>query len=350
MYCLSKPGRRESQSVGQNILLKIPTASNEKACIQVLWWSCIQIKTSHSGADKYSFRKWNIEQKALEVMWSSLQTVFLFLLVFPTIISMPSPLPTTTRPGTISTLQPDFQAWIQPSSTKTSHLPSPARNTSRPISGPVDCACSLPFHLFIECHIKKVEHCKARSARDTRYSEEGPEISYDYSWPYSMKHFKYDPSGQLSLSVALMELLRNSILQQEIFSEPLQWGGIYRDLHLPPEQTLLQDQPNRKRDMRSSAIKKALLKERKAEDSAFQNEPTGQMAFSFGEENSQWNSDSDFLGFDSSSKTQGSVREGLPRGPLGDVHQLRLSNGNDGLSLPHSRRGGKRIKSKLRLL
>jgi len=284
-------------------------------------------------------------------MWSSLQAVFLFLLVFPTIISMPSPLPTTTRPGTFSALQPDFQVWIQPSSTKTSHLTSPARNTSRPISGPVDCACSLPFHLFIECHIKKVEHCKARSARDTRYSEEGPEISYDYSWPYSMKHFKYDPSGQLSLSVGLMELLRNSILQQEIFSEPHQWEEIYRDLHLPPEQTLSQDQPNRRRDMKSSSIKKALLKDRKAEDPAFQNEPTGQMAFSFGEENSQWNSDtSDFLGFDSSSETQGSVQEGMPREPLGDVHQLGLSIGDDGLSLPHSRRGGKRIKSKLRLL
>ena len=274
-------------------------------------------------------------------MWSLLQPVFLFLLVFPAIISMPSPLPTTTRPGTFS-----FQSWIQPSSTKTSHLSSPARNTSRPISGRVDCACSLPFHLFIECHIKKVEHCKARSARDTRYSEEGPEISYDYSWPYSMKHFKYDPSGQLSLSVGLVELLRNSILQQEIFSEPLQWEEIYRDLHLPPEPTLSQDQPNRRRDMKSSSIKKALLKDRKAEDPPFQNEPTGQMAFSFGEENS----DGDFLGFDSSGQTQGSVREGVPREPLGDVHQLRLSIGDDGLSLPHSRRGGERIKSKLRLL
>ena len=70
----------------------------------------------------------------------------------------------------------------------------------------------------------------------------------------------------------------------------------------------------------------------------------------FGKENSQWNSDSDFLGFDSSSETQGSVREGMPREPLGDVQQLRLSIGDDGLSLPHSRRGGKRIKSKLRLL
>ena len=49
MYCLSKPGRRESQSVGQNILLKISKASNEEACIQVLWWRCIQIKTSRSG-------------------------------------------------------------------------------------------------------------------------------------------------------------------------------------------------------------------------------------------------------------------------------------------------------------
>ena len=107
--------------------------------------------------------------------------------------------------------------------------------------------------------------------------------------------------------------------------------------------------------MKSSLIKKALLRDRKAEDPAFQNEPTGQMAFSFGEEkkkeeNSQWNSDSDFLGFDSSSETQGSVREGVPKEPLGDVHQLRLSIGDDGLSLPHSRRGGKRIKSKLRLL
>jgi len=102
--------------------------------------------------------------------------------------------------------------------------------------------------------------------------------------------------------------------------------------------------------MKSSSIKKALLKDRKAEDPPFQNEPTGQMAFSFGEENSQWNSDSDFLGFDSSGETQGSVQEGVAREPLGDVHQLRLSIGDDGLYLPHSRRRGKRIKSKLRLL
>ena len=102
--------------------------------------------------------------------------------------------------------------------------------------------------------------------------------------------------------------------------------------------------------MKNSSIKKALLRDRKAEDSAFQIEPTGQMAFSFGEENSQWNSDGDFLGFDSSSETQGSVREGVLREPLGDVQQLRLGIGDDGLSLPHSRRGGKRIKSKLRLL
>jgi len=308
--------------------------------------------------------------------------------------SMPAAtkMPKTVSP-LLSNLLPKQQPPIQPSSTKTtlgSSILLPRQNKSQTI----DCACSLPFQLFIECHVKKVEHCKSRplngALSDTTYSVNGTEISYDYSWPsFLLKHLQYDPSGHLTLSLGLMELLRNSILQHKLFSEPIPWAEVYRDLALPTEEHSHQNQPIWDEDIQRDPIKETQLESKQVKDPFLQNEPTGQISSSFGgrpswanyrEQSGQvrdpvfqnvpsgqislalgekhsWVNDeeqpeSDIVGSHLLTNLGGNVWETWapwPRDPHGDARFVEPHPGI-GLVEPRPKRGRSRIKSKLRLL
>ena len=197
----------------------------------------------------------------------------------------------------------------------------------------------------------KVEHCKSRpligASSDTTYSVNGKEISYDYSWPFFLlKHLKYDPSGHLSLSVGLMLLLRNSILQHKLFSEPVPWAEAYRDFALPTKEARKQ-QASMGEDIERDPVKEPVLETEQVRDPFLQNEPTGQISFAIGgkpsrvEDKEQPNSDivsSHFL----TNLRSGSIWEtSLVEPPPGIAI---------GLVEPHPRRGKNRFKSKLRLL
>jgi len=223
--------------------------------------------------------------------------LFHIFLLPTTTTTLPFPdIPTTSLPAAtkmpktvsplLSKLIPKQQLPpIQPSSTKTTLGPSTLNNSSQPI----DCACSLPFQLFIECHVKKVEHCKSRPLNgalsdDTTYSVNGSETSYDVMWPsFLLKHIQYDPSGHLSLSLGLMELLRNSILQHKLFSEPVPWAEVYRDLALPTtKEASPQKQQLSLNDIQREPIKDPLLETQQVKDPVLQSEPTGQFSLALG--------------------------------------------------------------------
>jgi len=236
------------------------------------------------------------------LQWKLSVVLFQIFLLPTTTTTLPFPdIPTTSMPAatkmpkTVSPLLSNLipkqhQPPIQLSSNKTalgpsSLLPPNRQNTS---SQPIVCACSLPFQLFIECHVKKVEHCKSRNGAlsDTTYSVNGTETSYDVMWPsFLLKHLQYDPSGHLSLSLGLMELLRNSILQHKLFSEPVPWAEVYRDLTLPTtKEASPQKQHPRVNDIQREPIKDPLLETQQVKDPVLKSEPTGQFSLALGGE------------------------------------------------------------------
>ena len=320
--------------------------------------------------------------------------LFHIFLLPTTTTTLPFPdIPTTSMPAVtkmpktvsplLSNLIPNQQPPpIQPSSTETTLISS----TFLPPM-PIDCACSLPFQLFIECHVKKVEHCKSRPPNgvlsdDTTYSVNGTETSYDVMWPsFLVKHLQYDPSGHLSLSLGLMELLRNSILQHKLFSEPVPWAEVYRDLALPTkEEASLQKQQPRVNDIQRDPINDALLETQHVKDPVVQSKPTGQFSLALGGKPS-WANYREKL-----EQVRDPVFQKLPSGQIslavggkpsqvhdeeqteGDIIGSHLStnfggniletwatwprdpNGDAGLVQPRRKRGRSRSKSKLRLL
>ena len=329
------------------------------------------------------------------IQWK-LTVILLHIFLLPTTTTtLPFPdIPTTSMPAAtkmpkplsplLSNLLPKRPP-IQPSSSKTTLLgPSsllPQQNIS---SQPIDCACSLPFHLFVECHIMKVEHCKSRpligASSDTTYSVNGKEISYDYSWPFFLlKHLKYDPSGHLSLSVGLMLLLRNSILQHKLFSEPVPWAEAYRDFALPTKEARKQ-QASMGEDIERDPVKEPVLETEQVRDPFLQNEPTGQISFAIGGKASRANYR------DQSEQVRDPVFQNMPSGQIslaiggkpsrvedkeqpnsdivsshfltnlrsGSIWETSLVEPPPGIAIglvePHPRRGKNRFKSKLRLL
>ena len=290
------------------------------------------------------------------IEWKLLVLLFHILSLPTTVTTLPVPVATTSVPPTrmpktfspflsLSNLPPQ-QTPIQSSSTKTT-----LGHFLLPRSQPIDCACSLPLHLFIECHVIKVEHCKTRPSNGplSNKSDTANGISYDYSWPFSMKHLKYDdPSGQLSLSVGLLELLRNSILQHEL------------DSYL----SSLQKQPRRGEDIEGEKIKEPQFESQQVENPVLPNEPTGQRSLAFGGRPSQANyeeqPEGDILASHLSTKEDvGNVWESQqdpwPRDPhvfvsLVEPHQGVGSRQDPWPREPHPKWRRRRIKSKLRLL
>jgi len=342
------------------------------------------------------------------LQWKLSVILFHIFLLPTSTTTLPFPdVPTTSVPAAtkipktvsplLSNLLPKQQPPIQPSSTKTTLGPSSLlpyqQNTS---AQPIDCACSLPFNLFIECHVKKVEHCKSRplnrASSDTTYSVNGTEISYDYIWPsFLLKHLQYDPSGHLTLSLGLMELLRNSILQHKLFSEPIPWAEVYRDLALPTEERSHQNQPIWDEDIQRDPIKETQLESKQVKDPILRNEPTGQISLALGgrpswanyrEQSEQvkdpvfqnepsdqislalgvggkpsrvndeeW-PEGDIFGSHFSTNVGGDILEPWSAWPRNPHHDTGLVERHPGIGLvePHPKRGRSRIKSKLRLL
>jgi len=290
------------------------------------------------------------------IEWKLSVILFQIFSLPTTTTTLPVPAATTSVPSTrmsktfspflsLSNLPPQ-QSPIQPSSTKTKlgHFLLPRQNSGRQ---PIDCGCSLPFHLFIECHVSKVEHCKTRPPNGplSNTTDTANGISYDYSWPFSMKHLKYDPSGQLSLSVGLLELLRNSILQHEL------------DSYLSTKESSLEKQPSRGEDIEGEKIKEPELESQQVKNPVLLNEPTGQRSLAFGGRPSQANYEEqpeDVIFASHLSRKEGdnvweSRRDPWPRDPhrivgIAEPHQ------GIGLVKPHSKWRRRRIKSKLRLL
>jgi len=266
--------------------------------------------------------------------------VFFHIALLPiTTTTLPFPVPTTTLPETKKPTSPLLSSWLPtPSSTKTKLSPFllPRESTRHPLLTPIHCACSLPFNLFIECHVIKVEHCKTSGM-----AHPVNEISYDYSWPFYLKHLKHDPSGHLSLSLGLMELLRNSI---------------YRDLARRLKESSLQSEASWEEAIERDPIKEPpLFGSQQLKDPDFQGEPTGLTSLA-SHANFEEQPEGDIFQPSSKDGSSGDIWEqsapwrrdlGAPwrRDPQGGVQHHTTAGVR--LVEPHTEKG---IKSKLRLL
>ena len=270
-------------------------------------------------------------------MQGKLFLVLFHILLLPiTTTTKPFPVPTTTMPETKKPTSPLSSNWLPPtSSTKNTLLGpvlSPREITKHPLLTPIHCACSLPFHLFIECHVIKVEHCKTSGT-----AHPVNEISYDYSWPFYLKHLKHDPSGSLSLSLGLMELLRNSI---------------YRHLARRIKESSLQSQASWEEAIERDPIEEPPLSESQQDkDPAFQRGPTGLISLA-SHANFEEQPEGDISQLSRDGGSSSDIWEpSAPwrRVPQGGVEPYYTTAGLR-LVEHHPEKGNKSIKYKLRLL